>query len=485
MLAAWTEEPATSGRRSPCAGDLRRCLDDQKAASLREGSPALKERLRDLQALKGAVLAYRDRFVDAVSADFGHRSRQETSYLDILPVVTTIGYLQRNLARWMRPESRRVAFHFRPGRARVAYQPLGVVGIISPWNYPIVLALTPLATALAAGNRVMLKPSEVTPRTSELLAAMLDEVFPAERVAVVTGDASVAATFANLPFDHLIFTGSTSVGRAVMRAASDNLVPVTLELGGKSPAIVERGTSLRRAAHGIAFGKLANAGQTCIAPDYVLVAQEEVEGFTAAFRREVERFYPQIATNPDYATIVNDRHHARLRGLLDDARAKGGLVQEIGSRDDGRPPLHPRTFLPTLVTRPTDAMSLMQEEIFGPILPIVPYATLDEAIAFVNARARPLALYFFGSKGRAQAEVLARTISGNVTVNDTLLHYAQDDLPFGGVGASGMGAYHGHEGFKALSHARGIFVQPRLNASDVVRPPFRALFERVIAHLLR
>lgn len=485
MLAARTEEPATSEGRSPCAEDLRRCLDDQRAASLRDGPPALEERLRDLDALKGAVLAYRDRFVEAVSADFGHRSRQETRYLDLLPVVATIGYLQSNLARWMRPEPRRVAFHFRPGRARVAYQPLGVVGIISPWNYPVVLALTPLATALAAGNRVMLKPSEVTPRTSGLLAAMLGEVFPAERVAVVTGDASVAATFANLPFDHLVFTGSTSVGRAVMRAASDNLVPVTLELGGKSPAIVERGTSLRRAAHGIAFGKLANAGQTCIAPDYVLVAQEEVEGFAAAFRREVERFYPEIATNPDYATIVDDRHHARLEGLIEDARAKGGLVREIGSLEAGRRPLHPRTFLPTLVTGPTDAMRLMQEEIFGPILPIVPYATLDAAIAFVNARARPLALYFFGSKGTAQAEVLARTTSGNVTVNDTLLHYAQDDLPFGGVGASGMGAYHGHEGFKALSHARGIFVQPRLNASDVIRPPFGALFERVMAHLLR
>ena len=485
MRAARTEEPATSRRRLSCDGDLRRCLDDQRAAGLRDGPPALADRLRDLEALKGAVLAYGDRFVESVSADFGHRSRQETRCLDILPVVTTIGYLRSNLARWMRPEARRVALHFRPGRARVAYQPLGVVGIISPWNYPIVLALTPLATALAAGNRVMLKPSEVTPRTSELLAAMVGELFPAERVTVVTGDAAVAATFASLPFDHLVFTGSTPVGRAVMRAASDNLVPVTLELGGKSPAIVERGTSLRRAAHGIAFGKLANAGQTCIAPDYVLVAQEEVEGFAAAFRREVERFYPEIATNPDYATIVDDRHHARLRALLDDARAKGGIVREIGLPGDGRQLFHPRTFLPTLVTGPTDAMSLMREEIFGPILPLVPYTTLDEAIAFVNARARPLALYFFGSKGTAQAEVLARTTSGNVTVNDTLLHYAQDDLPFGGVGASGMGAYHGHEGFKALSHARGIFVQPRLNASDVVRPPFGALFERVMAHLLR
>lgn len=471
-----------SGPRSPSASDLARWLDAQRTADRRDGAPPLDRRLRDLEALKRAVLAYQDRFVDAVSADFGHRSRQETRYLDILPVVTTIGYLKANLARWMRPERRRVALHFRPGRARVVYQPLGVVGIIAPWNYPVVLALTPLATALAAGDRVMLKPSESTPRTSALLATMLAEIFPPEQVTVVLGDAAVAAAFAALPFDRLVFTGSTPVGRAVMRAASDNLVPVTLELGGKSPAIVARGTSLRRAAHAIAFGKLTNAGQTCIAPDYALVARDEVGAFVEAFAREVERYYPRIATNPDYATIIDDRHHARLHALLDDARAKGATVQEIGG---GGRRLHPRTFLPAVVTGVTDAMALMREEIFGPILPVVPYDGLEAAIDAVNAGPRPLALYVFGGSGPALEQVLARTISGNVTVNDTILHYAQDDLPFGGVGASGMGAYHGHEGFKTMSHAKGIFTQPRLNAADVIRPPFGRLFERVVAYLLR
>ncbi|WP_375457282.1 coniferyl aldehyde dehydrogenase [uncultured Methylobacterium sp.] len=485
MIGAGGVESISSGPRSPSASDLARWLDAQRIADRRDGAPPLDRRLRDLEALKRAVLAYQDRFVEAVSADFGHRSRQETRYLDLLPVVTTIGYLRANLARWMRPEPRRVALHFRPGRARVVYQPLGVVGIIAPWNYPVVLALTPLATALAAGNRVMLKPSESTPRTSALLAMMLAELFPPEQVTVVLGDATVAAAFAALPFDRLVFTGSTPVGRAVMRAASANLVPVTLELGGKSPAIVERGTSLRRAAHAIAFGKLTNAGQTCIAPDYALVARDEVGAFVEAFAREVDRYYPRIATNPDYATIIDDRHHARLHALLDDARTKGATVQEISAIDDDARRLHPRTFLPAVVTGVTDAMALMREEIFGPILPVVAYDGLEEAIGFVNARPRPLALYFFGGSGPAQERVLAQTTSGNVTVNDTILHYAQDDLPFGGVGASGMGAYHGHEGFKTMSHAKGIFTQPRLNAADVIRPPFGRLFERVLAYLLR
>ena len=471
-----------SDRGVPSAAALSALLDAQRHADRRDGPPPLDRRLRDLDALKRAVLAHRDRFVAAVAADFGHRSHQETRYLDLLPVVATIAYLKRNLARWMRPERRRVALHFRPGRARVVYQPLGVIGIVSPWNYPVVLALTPLATALAAGNRVMLKPSESTPRTSALLATMLAGIFPPQQVAVVQGDATVAAAFAALRFDRLVFTGSTAVGRTVMRAASDNLVPVTLELGGKSPAIVARGSSLTRAAHAIAFGKLTNAGQTCIAPDYALVAREDVAGFVEVFAREVEGYYPRIAKNPDYATIIDERHHARLQALLEDARSKCATIRVIGG--DG-PRLHPRTFLPAVVTGVTDAMALMQEEIFGPVLPVVPYDSLEEAIAYVNARARPLVLYVFGGRGAARDQVLARTVSGNVTVNDTILHYAQDDLPFGGVGASGMGAYHGHEGFKTMSHAKGIFTQSRLNGADVIRPPFGRLFERVLAYLLR
>jgi coniferyl-aldehyde dehydrogenase len=376
----------------------------------------------------------------------------------------------------MRPERRGTTMVFFPGSNRVVYQPLGVVGIVAPWNYPVSLALAPLATAIAAGNRVMLKPSEFTPATTALLATMLGELYDEDQVAVVTGDAKIGAEFTKLKFDHILFTGSTPVGRHVMRAASENLVPVTLELGGKSPVFVERGTSLADAAYRIAHGKLANGGQTCVAPDYALVPEEDVEAFTAAFTQAVDRLYPDIAANPDYTWIINDHHFARLTGLASDAVAKGARMIEIGAKP-ANSSSQSRLFLPKLLLGVTDAMEVMHEEIFGPILPIVTYRELDEAIAYVNARPRPLALYVFGPDGPGRQRVLERTTSGNVTVNDTLMHYVQDDLPFGGVGASGMGAYHGPEGFKTLSHAKGIYTQARFNVAEGVRPPFGRIFD--------
>ena len=397
--------------------------------------------------------------------------------LDIGSVVETIKYLHSNLRRFMRPELRSTTMVFFPGSNRVVYQPLGVVGIVAPWNYPVSLALAPLATAIAAGNRVMLKPSEFTPATTALLVDMLGELYDEDQVSVVTGDAKVGAAFTKLKFDHILFTGSTPVGRHVMRAASENLVPVTLELGGKSPVIVQRGTSLEDAAYRVAHGKLANGGQTCVAPDYMLVPEEQVEAFTAAFERAVARLYPGIATNPDYTWIINDHHFARLTGLVIDAVAKGARLIEIGAKPSGPSASQPRLFLPKLLLGVTDAMDVMHEEIFGPILPIVPYRELDDAIAYVNTRPQPLALYVFGPHGPGRQRVLERTTSGNVTVNDTLIHYVQDDLPFGGVGASGMGAYHGPEGFKTLSHAKGIYTQARVNVAAGIRPPFGWIFD--------
>jgi coniferyl-aldehyde dehydrogenase len=302
---------------------LTATLAHQRAAFLRDGPPTLAERRRDLLKLKDAILARQEEFVAALNADFGHRSQQETVLLDLGSTVDTIKYLHRNLRRWMRAERRSVAMVFFPGSNRVVYQPLGVIGIVSPWNYPVSLALTPLATALAAGNRAMLKPSEMTPATSGLLASMLADIFEQDQVTVVTGDAKVGSAFSALPFDHILFTGSIPVGRAVMRAASENLVPVTLELGGKSPAIVERGSPLSTAAHRIAYGKLANGGQTCVAPDYALVPKEEIDNFVASFKEEVAKLYPDIGANPDYTWIINDHHFARLSGLVEDARAKG------------------------------------------------------------------------------------------------------------------------------------------------------------------
>lgn len=459
-------------------------LSRQRSAFMRDGAPTLEQRRRDLAVLRALVISNRSALEDTVDADFGHRSRHETALMELVPTVEGIDYLSRNLRRFMRSERRHVSMVFRMGRARVEYQPLGVIGVISPWNYPLNLALLPLATALAAGNRVMLKPSEYTPRTSALMKSLLSEAFEPDKVEVVTGDAQVARDFSALPFDHLMFTGSTKVGRAVMRAASANLVPVTLELGGKSPAIIAPGAAGDSAARRIAFGKLANAGQTCVAPDYALVHEDDLEQFVAAFRSATERLYPDGPASKDYSAIVSDAHFSRLTDLIEDARSKGatvlGLQSQAGDMTERR-----RILAPTIITGATAEMDVMQEEIFGPILPVVTYRKLDEAIGFVNARPRPLALYWFGPSGDDQDRVLSRTISGNVGINSTLLHVAQDDLPFGGVGDSGIGAYHGIEGFRRFSHAKGIFTQGRWNAADLATAPYGKLADRLLKFMLR
>ena len=463
---------------------LENILARQRAAFLRDGPPTRAQRRADLKALRAAVLARRDEIEGALDADFGHRSRHETAMLEIMTLVQGIDYLTRNLRRFMAPERRHVALIFRSGSARIEYQPLGVIGIMAPWNYPLGLALMPLATAIAAGNRAMIKPSEFTPRTSDLLKRLLAETFPQEQVAVVTGDAALGAAFAALPFDHILFTGSTQVGRAIMKAASENLVPVTLELGGKSPVIVARGHADDHAASRIAFGKLANAGQTCIAPDYAMVHEDDLEAFAAAYGRAVTALYPAGPQSDDYTSIINDRHFDRLSGLVDDARAKGARVIAVGARPEGAQ-TRPHTLAPTLVLDANDGMTVMQEEIFGPVLPVLTYRDIDEAIAYVNANPRPLALYYFGADDADRRKVLALTTSGNVGINSTLLHYAQEDLPFGGVGPSGMGAYHGIEGFRSMSHAKGIYAQARWNAADLVRAPFGWFADTFLGFMLR
>ena len=464
---------------APFADSLAR----QRAAFLREGAPTLQQRRDDLARLRRALVARRGDFEAALKADFGHRSAHETAIMEMMSVVQGIRYLSRHLRRWMRPSRRLVAVHFQPARAYVQYQPLGVIGIMVPWNYPLSLALMPLATALAAGNRAMIKPSEFTPATSALLQTLLAEVFSPEQVAVVQGDAAAGAAFAALPFDHLLFTGSTPVGRAVMKAAADNLVPVTLELGGKSPVVVERGHGPRSAA-AIAYGKLANAGQTCIAPDYALLHADDIGPFVEAFDAAVKQLYPQGPAGDDYSAIINPRHYQRLLALLDDARAKGARIVQVGHRpQDAAQRAH--TLAPTLVLDATDDMRIMQEEIFGPLLPLRVCNDMDEAIRSINARPRPLALYCFGPPGAQRERLLERTTSGNVTINNTLMHYAQDDLPFGGVGPSGIGAYHGVEGFRALSHAKGVLVQSRWNLSNLLRPPFGRLADLILKAMLR
>jgi coniferyl-aldehyde dehydrogenase len=470
---------------APRPDALSGLLSAQRAAFLRDGAPSLEQRRYALRKLRSAVLSRRDELEQALDADFGHRSRHETAIMEMMPVIWSIDYLYRRLPRFMRRERRHVALPMRLGQAYIEYQPLGVIGIVAPWNYPLSLALTPLATALAAGNRAMIKPSELTPATSDALAALVAETFSADEVTVVLGDASVGAAFSSLPFDHLFFTGSTTVGRAVMRAASEHLVPVTLELGGKSPVLVERGQPLDRVAARIAYGKLANAGQTCIAPDYLLLHESERDRFIEAWGKAVAALYPQGPASRDYTSIVNPRHYDRLHALLDDARAKGARVIETGPVPEAAT-RRAHTIPPTIVLDVGDGMRIMQEEIFGPVLPIVTYAGgIEEAIAYVRDHPRPLALYYFGSTGRNTERVLTETTSGSVTINGTILQYVQDDLPFGGVGPSGFGAYHGIEGFRTFSHKKAVYQQGRWNGGALIKPPFGQLTDMVLSWMLR
>ncbi|NTJ41926.1 coniferyl aldehyde dehydrogenase [Agrobacterium larrymoorei] len=459
-------------------------LAKQRDAFLRNGQPSLEQRKADLKALRSVVTSHRRQIEDAVDADFGGRSPYETALLDIVGIVQAIDYLSRNLKRFMKPERRHVAATFQRGRAWVEYQPLGVIGIMSPWNYPVFLAIVPLATAIAAGNRAMLKPSELTPKTSQLMKDMLAKVFPEEKVSVVLGDAKVGADFSGLPFDHLFFTGSTQVGRLVMKAASENLVPVTLELGGKSPTIIQQGHVTTDNVGAIVFGKLANAGQTCVAPDYVFVHETDVEAFAAEFDKAVAKSYPDGTASRDYASIISDRHLHRLNDLLEDARVKGATLRAVGR--NGQAGARARVLTPTLVFNPTDDMAVMQEEIFGPILPVRSYREISEVIAHINLGPRPLALYIFGEDGgEVCRQILSRTTSGNVGINNTVLHVVQDDLHFGGVGHSGMGAYHGIEGFRRMSHAKGVFSQGGFSLPKLLRPPYGRLAKATLAFLLR
>ena len=454
----------------------------QKAAFARERNPSLAVRRDRLARLKALVVAHEARFVAAVDRDFGGRSAHETRLAELYIVAAEIADAQRHLARWMRPERVATPLHLKPARARIERQPVGVVGVISPWNYPVQLALSPVVGALAAGNRVMLKPSELTPATSELLRELVAASFAEDEFAVVTGDADVGRAFTRLPFDHLFFTGSTAVGRAVALAAAENLTPVTLELGGKSPALVAPDADIGLTAPRLMAGKLLNAGQTCIAPDYALVPEGTVDAFVAAIERAAAALYPSYAANPDYTAIVNDRHYARLAALVDDARAQGAKVVELNPARETPDPAS-RKMLPTLIVGAGDAMAAMREEIFGPILPIETYKTLDDAVAKINARPHPLAFYYFGRDGARAGKVLAETLAGGVTVNDTLWHFAHKNLPFGGVGASGIGGYHGEASFLAFTHRKPVFVQPRLAATRLLRPPYGRTFERVLSLL--
>ncbi|MPQ65543.1 MULTISPECIES: coniferyl aldehyde dehydrogenase [Pseudomonas] len=456
---------------------LQRQFQAQRQAYAAHPMPPAEQRRQWLDSLRQLLSDERQALIDAISQDFGNRSADETLLGELMPSLHGIQHARRHLKGWMKPSRRRVGLAFQPASAKVVYQPLGVVGVIVPWNYPLFLSVGPLVGALAAGNRVMLKLSESTPATGLLLKELLGRVFPEDQVCVVLGEAEIGMAFSKLPFDHLLFTGATSIGRHVMRAAAENLTPVTLELGGKSPAIVSQDVPLKDAAERIAFGKTLNAGQTCVAPDYVLVPEDRVGSFVEAYRQAVRGFYPTLVDNPDYTSIINDRQLTRLNGYLSDATSKGALLIPLFDQGQGRRMGH------SLLLNVSDEMTLMQDEIFGPLLPIVPYKGLDEAFAYINNRPRPLALYYFGYNKAEQQRVLDETHSGGVCLNDTLLHVPQEDLPFGGIGPSGMGHYHGHEGFLTFSKAKGVLTKQRFNAARLIYPPYGKSIQKLIQKL--
>ena len=473
------------------SNQLRLLFDAQHRASRAQVEVPLALRRDRLLRMQALLDVNTDALAQAVQADFGVRSPQLTAVADLFVLRSLLAQALKALPRWMQPVRVRTPLYLQPSRGYLQRQPLGVVGVVSPWNYPLQLALGPVITALAAGNRVMLKPSELTPKTSALLAELLARSFKPDEVCVVQGDgdndAALAAEFSALPFDHLFFTGSSAVGRLVAKAAAANLTPTTLELGGKSPCIVDASCDLDSAALKIAHGKLLNAGQTCIAPDYVLLPSGSEAAFGQAYAKAVAKLFPSIAGNPDYAAIISERHHERLQAMLAQAEREGARLQVIqpGAAPAPVAGQRGRQMAPVLVFGAPAACRLLHEEIFGPVLPVLAYDTLEQAIDYVNARPRPLALYWFGTDSAARDAVLARTVSGGVTVNDTLMHIAHPNLPFGGVGESGWGAYHGEAGFLRLSQQKAVLLQSRWARADLFYPPYGRRFALVMGLLKR
>lgn len=465
---------------------MKEILEAQRAAFMAALPEPLSVRKDRLTRAIAMIADHADRFCDALSEDFGHRSRDQSMMTDIAGSISPLKHALKHVDRWAQAEKRKVQFPLGllGAKARVEYQPKGVVGVISPWNFPVNLVMSPLAGIFAAGNRAMVKTSEYTPVTSALFDEVVHRYFPAEELAFVSGGPDAGKAFAELPFDHLIFTGATGIARHILHAAADNLVPVTLELGGKSPVIVGKGADIRQATERVALGKMLNAGQICLAPDYMLVPAEQRAAVVDGLKTAASTMYPTLLSNPDYTAIINDRHHQRLTEWIDDARAKGATVEVVNPADEDFSTANSRKMPLHIVTDVTDEMTIMQEEIFGPVLPVRTYDTgVDGAIAEVNRRDRPLAVYYFGGDEGEKRRVLDRTISGGATVNDVIFHVSMEDLPFGGVGPSGMGAYHGRDGFLTFSHAKAVYQQPKIDVAKLagLKPPYGKATKKAVA----
>lgn len=438
----------------------------QKLSFETDKYPSLEARKESLHTLKKMIIDNQDLIIDAINQDFKNRARQESITFEILPTILTINYTLKHLKKWMAPQKRPVHLLFQPGSATVYYQPLGVVGVIVPWNYPLFLAMGPLIQAIAAGNKVMIKMSEFTPHFSLFFQSLIAQYFNKNQISVILGDAIIASEFTQLPFDHLLYTGSTNIGKKVMAAAAHNLTPVTLELGGKSPAIVCSDSNIQDAAEKIAYGKQVNAGQTCVAPDYVFIHKDKVTEFVQHYINTVQAFYANTVNNVDYTAIINPIQNNRLRHYIEDAKSKGATVTSILAEGA-------KIYIePTLIQNVDDSMLIMQNEIFGPILPIIAFDDLDEVIAYINHRPRPLALYLFSKNSHDQNKVIHETHSGGMCINETVLHVGVDSLPFGGVGSSGMGHYHGYEGFITFSKIKSVYKKSFINFMKFLYPPY-------------
>ena len=466
---------------------MKRVLELQKQLNITEGAPSAALRADRLDRCMAMVSAYNKEIVESMQDDFGNRDPIMSATTEVDSVIGPMVHAKKNLKKWMKSEKRKASIagtgpllSLTGAKAVINYQPKGVVGVISPWNFPVNLALAPLAGIIAAGNRVMLKPSELTPSSSDLMKKMIDEYFDESEIAVFTGDPAVGAAFSALAFDHMLFTGGTEIAKHVMRAAADNLVPLTLELGGKSPVVVGQSSKMQDVAQRVMQGKTMNAGQICLAPDYALVPEGRVNEFVDAAVSVTSEMFPEMKDNDDYTSIINQKHYDRIQGYLTDAKEKGAEVVEInpGNEDFSQQPHH--KIPPTIVLNPTEDMQIMQEEIFGPVLPVKTYSNVSESVDYINSKDRPLGLYYFGKDKKEQDFVLNNTTSGGVTVNDVISHIQMEDLPFGGVGPSGMGSYHGHDGFKEFSHAKATYTQSKLNLMKIAGlvPPYKKKEEK-------
>jgi len=456
--------------------NLNEVLEIQKKAHLRDGPLSVETRKEWIDRCIALLIKYQNEIAEAISEDFGHRSTESSLLADVAGSIGSLKSAKENIKKWVTPEKRKVTpsiLGLLGARLRLEYQPLGTVGVISPWNFPVTLTFGPLGSIFAAGNRAMIKPSEFTPKTSELMKKMFEEAFSQEEVAVFTGGPDLGEAFSSLPFDHLLFTGATSVAKHVMRAASENLVPVTLELGGKSPVIISKKSNFDVSVGRLMAGKTLNAGQICLAPDYVFIPKDKKEDFISQSKKVVTEMYPSLKENPDYTSVINQRHYDRLQGYIEEAKEKGFEVIEINpSNEDFSQQAHHK-IPPTLIVDPDDSLSVMKEEIFGPILSVKTYENIEDTVDYINSKDRPLGLYYFGDDKEEMQNVLENTTSGGVTINDVVFHVGQDNAPFGGVGPSGTGSYHGVEGFKNFSHTKTIYTQSKFDGLfGLFRPPF-------------